>query len=333
MTDASSLPASGPPTWRGRVALAVKLAISLGVMALLATRIDLDGMATRLSGLAAGPLLVGVALKGAGILFSAERWRWAARACGARIGALLALKLTVTGLFFGQVLPGALGSDVARAWLTYRAGCSPTAVVTAVILDRLLALVGVVLLLFIGLPYLLPALPEGVAWAAVTATAGLAVGVAVGLQADRIPLPDRLRMAPIRAVIGQVTALRRAFLTRSGMVAGLHALAVHLTTIVAVVVFARALHLEVGLLAALAAVPIAIFAAALPISLNGWGVREGAMAAGLALYGIPAGDAVVLSVLIGLSVMVLTLPGGLIWLTLKNATAQRQNGNGSTRGM
>ncbi|PNQ96029.1 hypothetical protein C1S70_25715 [Azospirillum argentinense] len=60
-----------------------------------------------------------------------------------------------------------------------------------------------------------------------------------------------------------------------------------------------------------------IFAAALPISLNGWGVREGAFVAGFALYGLGATDALALSLMIGLSVTLSSLPGGLLWLSLK----------------
>ena len=73
--------------------------------------------------------------------------------------------------------------------------------------------------------------------------------------------------------------------------------------------------------------PAAIVAAALPVSLGGWGVREGAMVAGFALLGFDADAALLVSLLIGLSIAVLSLPGGLFWLLLRNETASRPDLN------
>lgn len=300
----------------GRVALAAKLVVSLGVFAALAVQADWAPVAERVANASPLLLLLGVLLKLAAILFSAERWRWAAAAAGARIGAWTSLKLMTAGLFFGQVLPGALGGDVVRGWLTWRSGAPAATVVTTLILDRLLALLGVVAIMALGTPHLLAVAPPAVAWSAAAATVVLALGVAIGLQADRLPLPTILRRPPVTALLGQVARLRQAALTPAALMSALHATAVHTVTIGAVVAFGQALGLTLSFMDALAVVPLAIFAAALPISLNGWGVREGAMAAGLALYGIGTAEAVTLSLLIGLSVMVLSLPGGLLWLSL-----------------
>ena len=51
-----------------------------------------------------------------------------------------------------------------------------------------------------------------------------------------------------------------------------------------------------------------------PVSLAGWGVREAAMVVVLAGFGVPAAAALAISVLMGLALIVLGLPGGLIWL-------------------
>jgi len=52
----------------------------------------------------------------------------------------------------------------------------------------------------------------------------------------------------------------------------------------------------------------------LPISLAGWGVREAALVVMLASFGIPAEAALATSVLLGLCLIAVGLPGGLIWL-------------------
>ena len=78
----TTLPEAPPRTWRGRLALAVKLCVTVGVMALLAVRADWSGVTARVADLSPGWLALGVLLKAAGILFAGERWRWAAAAFG-----------------------------------------------------------------------------------------------------------------------------------------------------------------------------------------------------------------------------------------------------------
>ena len=51
-----------------------------------------------------------------------------------------------------------------------------------------------------------------------------------------------------------------------------------------------------------------------PISIAGWGIREGAMIFGFALVGVAEADALALSVATGLCQIVAGIPGGLIWL-------------------
>jgi hypothetical protein len=59
---------------------------------------------------------------------------------------------------------------------------------------------------------------------------------------------------------------------------------------------------------------------ALPISLAGWGVREFSVVALLGLLGIKREAALLLSVEFGLIGTLMSLPGGAIWLAI------RQNG-------
>jgi uncharacterized membrane protein YbhN (UPF0104 family) len=106
-------------------------------------------------------------------------------------------------------------------------------------------------------------------------------------------------------------------MSRSGVLALALSLIIHLSTVVVVVLLARGLGVGLSPLAAFVIVPVAILAAALPISLNGWGVREGVMVAGLALFGISSGDALLISVLLGFGVILSVLPGSLTWLALR----------------
>jgi glycosyltransferase 2 family protein len=63
------------------------------------------------------------------------------------------------------------------------------------------------------------------------------------------------------------------------------------------------------------------FATALPISLAGWGVREVSLVSLLGLLGVDREAALVLSVEFGITCMLMSLPGAVIWLILRNRTA------------
>jgi hypothetical protein len=74
---------------------------------------------------------------------------------------------------------------------------------------------------------------------------------------------------------------------------------VHTLSAVAMFIFAQDMHLPVLALDCFVLIPLLMLFAALPISIAGWGVREGVMVAALSLLGVQAEKAVVLSVLIG----------------------------------
>jgi len=59
---------------------------------------------------------------------------------------------------------------------------------------------------------------------------------------------------------------------------------------------------------------LVILVTTLPISIAGWGVREGAMVTAFALVGVPREGALVLSLMLGILGIVMMIPGGVLWL-------------------
>ena len=75
-----------------------------------------------------------------------------------------------------------------------------------------------------------------------------------------------------------------------------------------------ALRVDLNIIDCFVLIPPVILITTIPISIAGWGVREGAMVAVLAYAGISEGDAFILSLLLGISILIASLPGGLIWI-------------------
>ena len=91
-------------------------------------------------------------------------------------------------------------------------------------------------------------------------------------------------------------------------------LGVHLLSALTVFVLARGIGVEVSFGQMVVLIPPVILVATLPISVAGWGVREGAMVTALGFVGVAPADAFAVSVIFGLALVVIALPGGAIWL-------------------
>ena len=324
--DNASRPLESPPWSRqgaksniaARSGLAVKVAVSVALLAYLGSRLEWTTVSARLSSAEPSPLIAALALLIGAVFMAAFRWRLLVQHAEARIPMIVAVQLTFAGLFFGQALPATVGGDVVRGILACRRGLPWRAVVSGIVLDRIAALLGSVALILAGLPWLAAVAGDGnapLAWAAF-ASVGLAGIVLCVLCADLVPLPARLsRHRWIAGGLRLSKDVRYGLMSRSGAAALVLSVAIHLTTVAIVLLIGSGLGVPIAVTAALVVVPLAILAAAVPISLNGWGVREGVIVAGFALFGISSGDAFLISVLLGFGVILSVLPGCLTWLS------------------
>src|SRR5262249_1096520 len=82
---------------------------------------------------------------------------------------------------------------------------------------------------------------------------------------------------------------------------------------------ARALGIELSFAECLLLFPPVMLASAIPVSVAGWGVREGAMVVAFGFARVPAADAFAISVLFGLLAIVMSLPGVVFWLARGDA--------------
>lgn len=310
-------PKSGAAT---RFALVAKIVVSAALIVFLSRKLDWAAIGTRLEFATPAPLISALFLMVIAIVCAAWRWRVLVRHAAAPLRMKTALQLTFAGMFFGQVLPATVGGDVVRGVLACRTGLPWRGVVAGIVLDRITALLASILLMFAGLPWLAARAVGASApllWTGL-ASGALIVMVAVALTLDHVPLPQALArrswLVSMQALVGQT---RRGLASKAGIAALAISLVIHLTTVVIVVLIGKSLGIIIPPLAGFLVVPLAIFAAAVPVSLNGWGIREGVMVTGFALFGIGGGDALLVSVILGFSVIVAVLPGSLTWVALR----------------
>lgn len=298
-------PADGRAGGRRRATLlAAKLACSAGLLVWLAGALDFDETLARLRSAAPAPLLTAFILLLVQALLGA--WRWAAivRLQGGTLDGRTALRLFLIGMFVNQTLSSTIGGDALRIWRLRATGLPLATGMEGVLLERMTGLVTLSALAAAALPFASGA-PAWALAALAAAGAGLAL---CAVLAERLSRRVGGRLADVARNARHVLASAQAL----PMLAA--ALAIHLLGGLATWLVAQALGLDLALLPCLVLVPPALLLATLPISFGGWGVREGALIVALALVGVPAADALAVSVGFGLLVTVAGLPGGVVWL-------------------
>src|SRR5205814_705704 len=93
--------------------------------------------------------------------------------------------------------------------------------------------------------------------------------------------------------------------------------------ILTIYALAVGLGADVSLLACFALVPPVLFLALMPVSVSGWGVRESALVAAFSALDVPATQSLAASLSYGLCLVVVSLPGGLLWLLARRARSAR----------
>jgi glycosyltransferase 2 family protein len=301
---------------RKAVLFAFKGAVSAGLVWWLVGQVDMAPLAARFARLDPGWTLLAVLCLFAQFLVASQRWRLVTAAIGKALAARAALRFFMIGAFFNQTLPSSIGGDAFRLWYAHRDGRPLGEAFSGVFVDRLSALFVILLAMAASLPWLFALLDDPVARWSVTA---VLVG---GLFAFALlfALPLSLlgifgRWALTRPFVTVARDARRALLGRRyGLRVGAASLLLLGLSAFALYLAGRAIDVDLGLTACLLLTPPIVAIAVLPISLAGWGLREGAVVVGFGFAGIAQADALAASLLFGLLLAVVSLPGGVLWL-------------------
>jgi uncharacterized protein (TIRG00374 family) len=287
----------------------VKLAATLGLLAFFVTRFDVD-LASMQSRWAASDLRWwwgGMGVMSLMILTGLARWHLILRAVGAPLPFRETSLIGMIGHFFTSFSVGVVGGDVARLFYGVRAGHhSKTKVFLSILSDRIVGLLGLCVVACVALPLnwsMLMRTPatQALAWSVSVALIGFVSGLAV-LLVWEYPGPWQRWLAwkehlPFRALRDKISAaLHEGVRHKSSYAAALAvSVLVHLSMIGCACAVALSLHLPVSLLWLAGIMPIVATAQSLPITLSGFGVREGVLVLFFQTVGLGAAEAFVFS--------------------------------------
>ncbi len=262
-----------------RLGFFLKLAVSLGLLGYLFRQTDFHLLWETFKSVSPGPLLIAIFFLALFQGVSAWRWKVVAGFLGFPRPYSYFLRIYLIGVYFNTFLPGLLGGDLVRVFYLVRDGCGKTAASFSIIYDRGFGLLGALLLLTIFLPLEGSFLPPLGQKALLYLSGGLLLGSVMLAVFLRF-----LRRRISHDLFQTATAVTRP---DRFLVLFLLGLAVQVLYNVHLFFLGTSLGLSVPWAKYFLIIPLMGILASLPISLGGFGVREGTLSYLLGLLGYP----------------------------------------------
>jgi uncharacterized membrane protein YbhN (UPF0104 family) len=218
-----------------------------------------------------------------------------------------------------------IGGDAARMWFLARASGHSKSAIYSVLIDRAAGLIWLAALVLVCLPWSMRLIESPVGRATLMLI-GVG-GVAAPLVLLALTHAGRKTLVRWRVTRHLTEVLAVAWTTlrsrRAGMSIAAITIAIHLLTVLAAWMIAKAIGSPLGFVQSMLLMPPVILIAAIPISIAGWGVREGALITAFSYAGLPESDALAISVLFGAGTFVVGAIGGSVWILTRDRKRPR----------
>ncbi|RED48503.1 lysylphosphatidylglycerol synthase transmembrane domain-containing protein [Aestuariispira insulae] len=295
-----------------------KLAVTVALFYLIAHNIDPAQIEAQIISLDPVHILLAALLLYLQILLVSGRWVWMLRFYKTAFSLRTAIRLSIEGSFFNQALPSGIGGDAIRILRCRQYGIGTGIAVSSILMDRIVGLAALLMMALAAMPAIWAADPMGLTangafMAILIGFAGLAFLLAFPF------MPEKLRRPRAMDALGALGERAALFLIKPKAALPTLCLSLlsHACTILAMYQIGQALGTDIPPHALFMVAPVALLIIVLPVSVGGWGLREGTMIQGLAIFNVANESALTLSILFGLLNIVINIPGGLLWLAAR----------------
>ncbi len=298
-----------------KIAIFLKVIVSLGLIILLISQVDFKEIINILKNVDITMITYALILLTVQVFIATVRWQLVLKCQKIELDYKNTLQILYSGLFFNQAMPSSVGGDVIRGYYLKKQGMTLGRATLGVLMDRLFGMVGLVLLVLLSLPLLFELVNNSIA-----RTGGLLIASSISLALLLVFFTDKLlgNFSHFKIIKGLYSLSREGRNCISdrynGVIILLISVLIHLISVFSVMIMSIGLGLDIEWGGFLLMVPLVGLMMVVPISIAGWGVREGAMVVGFGYLGVAPEVALVLSILYGLSILVVALPGGVIWM-------------------
>jgi len=309
---------------RRYVLLAVKISVSLILLVLLFSRIDVGGLWSTARRASMTWLLVAFVIYTVNVVASVWRWHLLLEAQRIAIPTKRLIGSFLVAGFFNNFLPSNIGGDVIRIADTARDAGSKTLATTVILVDRGLGLMALVLIAALGASAAVRVHPAAIPIWPAWLWAGFLAGAAASAPAVFAPAGVGRLLQPLTVFhpewvgdrIETLTAALTKFRDAPSALVGCFGGAVFVQGTIVLFYFAvaYALHLDVALSDLSVVVPISFVVQMLPVSLNGFGVREATFSFYFSRIGHSIASALLVSLVAQALIMLFSLIGAGVYI-------------------
>jgi len=310
---------------RFALSLALRLAVSLGLVVWMLSRLDARDMGRFLARAELGLVAITLATVVLDRFLMAARWIYLLEALGLRESRARVTKIFFLSTFFGSFLPSGVGGDAVRAVSFSRLSARVEETLASVAMDRFLGMLSMFLTALVSLSVFYHLYPHPALLLTLVGSSALLV-CGLGLLLSR-SFADRVSEGPPAGWRGWLVRTLAAFgryRHHLGKLAAVlvFSLGVQVLRIFQAYLLSEAMDLKTPLVYFFCFIPVILIVTMLPLSVSGWGPTNLAYVALFGRVGMDPDGAFVLSALIlGLGI-VGNLPGGVIY-ALEGFSASR----------
>ncbi len=292
---------------RRRVVALLRFVVSIVLIAILVNRVGLEVLANRLISLDGRFLAVAAGFQLFGVIISTLKWQWFLEAEHGPTRFTRLLRFYLVGSFFNNFLPSSVGGDVVRMWQASAVYGRRSAIVRSILLERLSGVAAILILCLATAPFLTAALPA----LDISGFAGI-IGL---IGAAMIAVLVTVRFAPrlVERVVSLIAIPHELRSLRLWFAAMTISFIFQINAAVIVWFVGRSLALPTGLWPVVLCMPLISLLSMMPITVNGFGLREGAFVALFGLFGVPAEASLAWSITVYLTVAAVSLVGGVMY--------------------
>lgn len=249
------------------------------------------------------------------VLLTAERWRQVSIILGHRFTINFAIRIQLVGLFFNQILPSTIGGDAYRIWqIKSKIGGFQDAI-NSIIGDRVVAFFSLLILISINILLLNFAISY---YLIIYLIMLMFVIFIFKFKKYRFKSYQYLEsinfFQPLTRFIYSIDSL---FISRKFILLVIISFIIHIMSSLIFFDISNSLNLDISINIFLIITPLILIITHLPISIGGWGVREGSMIFFLSRVGVHDESALAISIFTGLIQMLAGFFGGIIWIIYK----------------
>jgi len=298
---------------------AIKLLITIAIFYLLSTKIDFSAVLNTAAHANSFYLFFAFAFQTISTYIAGARWYLIMHLLDFHEHLFYFIRSYFKGSFFNQVLPGSVGGDAVRVYELISDGNDKKDSFYGVFVDRVIGLVGLLVLTMVSNIAFYGEFPLWLFQYINIITAIGILGFILMMNLHRFTFLKELAYINLFFRLGE--RLKKLYTKKRTLLLHIFiSVIVHIFSVLSIFMIALSINMQLPLTVFLIAIPPVLLLTIVPISLAGWGVREGAMVYILTFIGALQSDVLTVSIVYGIILILSSLPGAYFWNESKKVT-------------